>query len=226
MKDIRAILWDIDDTLLNFDAAEKAAIRACFAQFGLGECTDAMLLDYVRINKGYWARIERGEIDKKRALVARFEDFFASEGLPADCASSFNDAYQVRLGDTAVFNHGGYDAVRALHGHVRQYAVSNGTRVAQRRKLKNSGLDALLDGVFISEEVGAEKPDPAFFDYVFAHIGEAREESVIIGDSFTSDMQGGNNAGIRCWWYNPAGKPCGGVTIDREIRDLSELCSL
>ena len=130
----------------------------------------------------------------------------------------------MRLGDTAVFNRGAYEAVRSLRGHVKQYAVSNGTRVAQRRKLKNSGLDRLLDGVFISEEVGAEKPDPVFFDCVFARIGEAREETVIIGDSLTSDMLGGNNAGIRCWWYNPVGKPCGGATIDREIRDLSELC--
>ncbi|MBR4727941.1 MAG: HAD-IA family hydrolase, partial [Clostridia bacterium] len=115
------------------------------------------------------------------------------------------------------------EAVVSLRGRVKQYAVSNGMRTAQRRKLKNSGLDALLDGVFISEDVGVEKPDPAFFDYVFEHIAESRDETVIIGDSLTSDMLGGNNAGIRCWWYNPLGKPAGGLRIDREIRDLSGL---
>ena len=76
MADIKAILWDIDDTLLNFAAAEKAAIRACFARFDLGECADDMLARYSHINLGYWEKIERGEIDKRRALVARFEDFF------------------------------------------------------------------------------------------------------------------------------------------------------
>ncbi|MBR4442670.1 MAG: YjjG family noncanonical pyrimidine nucleotidase [Clostridia bacterium] len=223
IKEIRAILWDVDGTLLNFAAAEKAAIRACFRRFGLGECTDAMLSRYSLINKGYWERIERGEIDKGRALVARFEDFFAGEGLVTDCAPAFNSDYQISLGDTVVFERGAREAVVSLRGRVKQYAVSNGTRTAQRRKLKNSGLDALLDGVFISEDVGVEKPDPAFFDYVFEHIAESRDETVIIGDSLTSDMLGGNNAGIRCWWYNPLGKPAGGLRIDREIRDLSGL---
>ena len=225
MENIRAVLWDVDGTLLNFLAAEKAAIRECFRRFDLGECTDAMLARYSTINRGYWEKIERGEIGKPRALVARFEDFFSGEGLPTGCAEAFNDEYQVRLGDTVVFEHGAREAVEALLGRVKQYAVTNGTATAQRRKLKNSGLDKLLDGVFISEDIGVEKPDAAFFDYVFCHIDAARDETVIIGDSLTSDMLGGNNAGIRCWWYNPAGKANGGVAVDREIRDLSELAA-
>lgn len=223
MENIRAVLWDVDGTLLNFLAAEKAAIRECFRRFKLGECPDDMLARYSAINRGYWEKIERGEIGKSRALVARFEDFFAGEGLPTGCAEAFNDEYQVRLGDTVVFERGAREAVEALRGRVKQYAVTNGTATAQRRKLKNSGLDKLLDGVFISEDIGVEKPDAAFFDDVFRHIVAARDETVIIGDSLTSDMLGGNNAGIRCWWYNPGGKPRGDVRIDRELRDLSEL---
>ncbi|MBR3503201.1 MAG: YjjG family noncanonical pyrimidine nucleotidase [Clostridia bacterium] len=223
---ITAVLWDVDGTLLDFQAAEKTAIRACFAAFGLGECDDAMLRRYIEINLGYWKRIERGEIGKGRALVARFEDLFGEYGLPAGAAPAFNDEYQIRLGDTVAFEPGALEAVTALHGAVKQYAVSNGTRVAQRRKLKNSGLDELLDGVFISEEIGAEKPDGAFFDHVFSHIDAPRAETVIIGDSLTSDMLGGERAGIRRWWYNPQGLAPKGPSIDRDIRDLADIPAL
>ena len=113
---ISAILWDIDGTLLNFPAAEEAALHACFEKFGLGECTPEMLKDYSAINLSYWKRIERGEIGKGRALVARYEDFFARYGLPVERAAAFNDEYQVRLGDTVVFEHGAYEAVAVLRG--------------------------------------------------------------------------------------------------------------
>ena len=220
---ISAILWDIDGTLLNFPAAEEAAINACFGKFNLGECTKDMLRRYAAINLGYWKMIERGEIDKGRALVARFEDFFSEYGLDVSVASAFNDEYQIRLGDTVVFEHGAYDAVASLKGVVKQYAVTNGTRTAQRRKLKNSGLDRLLDGVFISEEIGAEKPGEAFFDHVFSHIDAPREETVIIGDSLTSDMLGGERAGIQCWFYSPQGGDTGGRIIHRVVRDLARV---
>lgn len=98
--------------------------------------------------------------------------------------------------------------VARLKGRVRQYAVTNGTRVAQERKLSRSGLDRMLDGVFISEIVGTEKPGAAFFDAVFSQIGPCcRDEVMIVGDSLTSDMQGGRSAGILCCWYNPLGEP-------------------
>ena len=223
---ISAILWDIDGTLLNFPAAEEAAINACFGKFNLGECTKDMLRRYAAINLGYWKMIERGEIDKGRALAARFEDFFAEYGLNVSVAAAFNDEYQIRLGDTVVFEHGAYDAVASLKGVVKQYAVTNGTRTAQRRKLKNSGLDRLLDGVFISEEIGAEKPGEAFFDFVFSHIDAPRAETVIIGDSLTSDMLGGERAGIRCCWDNPMNQPRGGTKIDWELKDLADMWTL
>ena len=217
---ISAVLWDIDGTLLNFPAAEEAAIHACFDRFNLGECTEDMLRRYSAINLGYWKKIERGEIDKGRALAARFEDFFSEYGLDVSVAAAFNDEYQIRLGDTVVFEHGALEAVAALRGVVKQYAVTNGTRTAQRRKLKNSGLDKLLDGVFISEEIGAEKPGEAFFDYVFDHIDAPRGETIIIGDSLTSDMLGGERAGIRCWFYSPQDGEHGEQIIHRVIRDL------
>lgn len=222
---IRVILWDVDGTLLNFPAAEKCAILACFARFGLGECTDAMLADYSEINRKYWKMLERGELTKPQVLEGRFYEFFGKYGLNTAVVPAFNREYQVRLGDTVVFNDDAYALVQRLAGRVKQYAVTNGTRVAQERKLRASGLDALLDGVFISELVGAEKPMQGFFDAVFTAIEQyAKDEMLIVGDSLTSDMRGGNNAGIRCCWYNPEAQP-GDVSlrIDHEIRDLREV---
>lgn len=216
------LLWDVDGTLLDFIAAEKAAVQTLFREFGLGECTDEMVECYSRINKEYWERLERGELSKPEILVRRFADFFASEGLDASKAPEFNEQYQVRLGDTVVFCDDSYELLSSLRGRVKQYAVSNGTVVAQTRKLRRSGFDRLLDGVFLSEELGYEKPATEFFDRVFAAIGEPdRERVLIVGDSLTSDITGGNRAGIRTCWYNPKGEPnLTAAHADYEIRDL------
>lgn len=216
------LLWDVDGTLLDFIAAEKAAVQTLFREFGLGECTDEMVERYSHINKEYWERLERGELSKPEILVRRFADFFASEGLDASKAPEFNEQYQVRLGDTVVFCDDSYELLSSLRGRVKQYAVSNGTVVAQTRKLRRSGFDRLLDGVFLSEELGYEKPATEFFDRVFAAIGEPdRERVLIVGDSLTSDITGGNRAGIRTCWYNPKGEPnLTAAQADYEIRDL------
>ena len=222
---IKVVLWDIDGTLLSFKLAERAAIGACFAKFGLGALTDEMLADYSAINARYWKRLELGELTKPEVLRGRFEEFFTAYGLDTSCVDAFNAEYQVRLGETVVFNDNGKELVESLRGKVLQYAVTNGTLVAQRGKLKNSGLDQLLDGVFISDVIGIEKPGIGFFDAVFSEIGHfAPEEVLIVGDSLTSDIRGGNNAGILCGWYNPKGEPVpDGFRVDYDIRNLNEL---
>lgn len=219
---IKAILWDIDGTLLDFLKSEDHGIRTCFQEFGLGECTDEMLARYSAINRKWWEKLERGECTKSEVLVGRYREFFASEGINCNEVEAFNDAYQIHLGDKAFFHDGGEEAVHALTGRYLQYAVTNGTAVAQERKLQKSGLDQLLDGIFISEKLGFEKPDVRFFDAVFAAIPCKKEECIIIGDSLTSDMQGGINAGIEHWWYNPKDLPAD-RKVDRIIRHLSEI---
>lgn len=224
-KTIKVILWDIDGTLLNFQMAETYAIRKCFEIFELGVCTDEMLARYSVINRGFWERLERGELTREQVLRGRFAEFFASEGICFDKVDDFNAEYQIRLGDKVFFNDNAYELVKDLKKHVKQYAVTNGTRIAQDRKLKLSGLEELLDGVFISEVLGVDKPNPAFFEKVWETIGTYEADTVaIIGDSLTSDMQGGNYAGIQCWWYNPFGKKSEAqLRIDRELHDLQEL---
>ena len=222
---IKVILWDIDATLLDFLAAEKAAIRFCFSKYNLGECTDEMLARYSVINKKYWEMLERGEMSKADILVNRFREFFASEGIETDCEKEFNDSYQVALGDTICFRDNGYELVKKLQGRYRQFVVTNGTFVAQERKLRKSGIGELVEEAFISDLIGFEKPSIEFFDHVFEKIGEYdKNEVLIIGDSLTSDMQGGNNAGIVCCWYNPNHlENTKNVKIDYEIEDLWQL---
>lgn len=222
---IHTILWDIDGTLLDFLAAEKAAIRGCFEKFGLGECSDQLIARYSALNHSYWQRLERGEITKAQVLVGRFEEFFTAEGIDAALAAPFNDLYQQLLGETVCFMDGSDQLIAQLRGKVRQYAVTNGTRVAQKKKLAKSGLGELFDGVFISEQVGAEKPSPVFFDHVFAHIGPVKKEEVlIVGDSLTSDMKGGLLAGIPCCWYNPKNLPAPeDMKLDYVIQDLNQV---
>ena len=225
---IQTILWDVDATLLDFIAAEKAAILKLFRQFHLGECTEEMLQRYANINRGYWERLERGELTRDQVLVGRFQEFFEKEELDVSAAPAFNEAYQSSLGDTIVYRDDSYHIIKSLRGKVKQYVVSNGTIVAQEKKLRLSGLGELMDGVFLSEELGVEKPNKAFFDKVFKEIGDMdRDPVLIVGDSLTSDIRGGNNAGIRTCWYNPGNAALiEGVHVDYEITDLHEVYDL
>ncbi|MBQ8632388.1 MAG: YjjG family noncanonical pyrimidine nucleotidase [Lachnospiraceae bacterium] len=224
----KVILWDVDATLLNFEKAEEAGIRGCFEKYNLGECTDEMLENYKVINRGYWQAMERGEIEKPVLLVKRFEDFLNAYGLDSSVAAGFNELYQILLGETVVFYENALETVQALKGKVLQCAVTNGTKVAQDGKLRNSGLDKEFDHVFISEVVGIEKPNKGFFDAVFAEIGSFdKDEVLIVGDSLTSDIQGGVNAGIKTCWFNPKGvENTSKLKPDYVIKDIGEVSEI
>ena len=222
---ITDILWDVDGTLLDFSAAERAAIRSLFSEFGLGVCTGEMLARYSRINVLFWQRLERNELAKSQVLLGRFEQFFGEYGIDPQLAPSFNKKYQLRLGDTIVFRDDSLNVVRSLKGRVRQYVVSNGTVAAQTKKLERSKLGELMDRVFLSEELGIEKPNSGFFEKVFDVIRPVDRSTVmIVGDSLTSDIQGGMNAGIKTCWYNPGRKQLPDqYRADYVIADLREL---
>lgn len=225
---LKVILWDVDGTLLDFHKAEAAAIRTLFQKHNLGICTDEMLADYSTINKVYWQRLERGEMTKPEILIGRFREFFGKYNLNTECASDFNADYQLALGDTVHFFPGALETVTALKGKVLQCATTNGTAIAQHKKLAVSGLDQIFDEIFISDEVGFEKPSISFFDAVWAKIGKFEPgEVMIVGDSLTSDIKGGSNAGIRTCWFNPSGTPLPpDLQIDYDIRCISEVLKL
>lgn len=221
-SEIKIVLWDVDGTILNFYEAQKNAVRACFDKFMLGECTDEMLRDYDGINHRYWMALERGELTKSEVLRGRFTEFFSKYGLNTEVVDEFNEEYQIRLGDTICFADGVKDVIEEFKRRgVIQFAVTNGTKKAQVRKLSLSGLDRIFDGIFISEDIGSEKPNPLFFEPVLAKAKELipdvrLQDMVIIGDSLTSDMRLGNNVGIRTCWYDEKASGRSAEEVSRE----------
>ena len=204
MAKYKYLLWDIDGTIINFELAERAAIRSLFKRFKLGDCSDEMLMYYSQINKRYWQLMESGKIKKDKMLVERFIEFFSNKGINADIAAEFNKEYQIALCDTIVFNDDAIDIIKHQRKTCKIVIVTNGTEVVQEKKLERSGLNDIADNVFISELVGFEKPNIKFFEKVILEVGiKDLKEALIIGDSLTSDIQGGHNIGIDTCWYNP-----------------------
>lgn len=202
------LLWDIDQTILNFSAAENASIKALFKQYNLGICTDEMVDVYSKINDKYWQALERGEMTKPEILVGRFVEFFKTYGIDTSIATCFNDAYQQILGDTIVFRDNSYEILKELSSEYVLCAITNGTLEAQTKKLENSGLNKIFgEKVFISDQIGIEKPNIGFFNAVFSKLNiKDKSQVLVIGDSLTSDIRGAINAGVDSVWYNPFGK--------------------
>lgn len=223
------LLWDLDMTLLNFRLAERHALRRAFGTFGLGPCTDGMLDAYSRINRLYWEALERREITRPELIRGRFHDFFREAGIRFDRYEAFDVEYEARLSDRIFYMDHCVETLEALRDlGVRQYVVTNGNVPVQKARLRKSGLDRLFDAVFISGELGAEKPSRAFFEAVRERVGPLEKETtLIIGDSLTGDILGGIHAGIRTCWYNPERKRnTKKIPADYEIRDLREVLSL
>ncbi len=218
------ILWDVDQTLLDFKKSESYAVRFCFQKFGK-EASDETVAVYSAINERFWKQIEKGEINKKEALVERFRTLFKEIGEEDIEALAFQKEYADALGSVYYFQDDSYELLKKLKEKYRQYLVTNGVTFTQMKKLRLSGLEKLVDGIFVSEQIGAPKPQKEFFERCFSKIpGFLRERTIIVGDSLSSDMKGGNNAGIATCWYNPAGlENHSDVSIDYEIRNLKEI---
>ena len=227
-KVYKYLLWDIDGTVLNFLASEAYAIRHLFKKYNLGECDDEKLRLYSDINVKYWQKLERGELTKKEILVGRFRDFFEITGVDVSLAEEFNKDYQETLGEYIEFVDNAEDILISQKGRYTLVAVTNGTKVAQEKKLRLSGLTHVFDAIFISENVGAEKPEKKFFDFVFKELGITdKKEALIIGDSLTSDMLGGYLAGIDTCWFNPSHKiNTLDFSVTYEIDDLEKLTEI
>ena len=201
---IQTILWDIDGTILNFHRSAENSLKNTFKKFGYGEITDELLHTYEEINDVYWCKLEKGEITKEKLLVERFVEFFTKIGVETTRVVEFNQAYLNGLLDTVVFMPEAYETVKKLHPEYKQYIVTNGVKELQRKKIAKAHIEEFFDGIFISDEIGYEKPHIEFFNYVFDRIPTKNpDEVIIIGDSLTSDIAGGIRAGIHTCWYHP-----------------------
>ncbi len=225
MGKFTTIFWDLDQTILDFAKSQDYALRYAFRQFGLETEAETVSL-YAAINDTYWKRMERGEITKDEVLWGRFVTLFERMGIVDIQLETFGDIYQDALGDVFFFQDEADKLIMQLKERgFRQYIVTNGVNKTQAKKVRLSGLDQMVDGVFVSELIGYPKPRKEYFDACFEQLaGITREECILVGDSITSDMQGGINAGIAVCWYNPDRQSnYSGLAIDYEIQDLHEL---
>lgn len=220
------VLFDLDNTILDFSAAERQALSRTLTERGV-EPTAERLARYAQINIRFWEGLEDGRLTREQVLVGRFEAFFRELGIQLDGAE-VNARYEELLHEGHWFMPGAEELLLALQGRQRLFLVSNGIASVQYSRLNSAGITERFEKIFISEELGADKPSRAFFDRSFAMIEDFDPaRAVIVGDSLTSDIRGGLNAGIHTCWYNPAGKPGrADIVPEWEIRDLSELPEL
>ena len=223
---VKTIFFDLDDTLLDFGAAERAAITKTFREVGL-EPTEALIRRYSELNQLQWECFERGEITRDTVLVRRFSLLLQELGSPLD-AVVCEDIYRGHLSEGHYFVEGAPELLDYLAPKYDLYLASNGVAATQYSRLASAGIGRYFREIFISERMGGDKPAKEFFDLCFEKIGNVnREETVIIGDSLTSDIRGGNNAGIETCWFNPQGKErIEGILVDYEVRSLKEIPAL
>ena len=220
------LLFDADNTLFDFDQAERNAHLLLCRAHGLAFSEEGYQL-YHKCNADLWRDFDRGLCTKEYLLVERFRRYLAITGERAD-TEALNRDHLRALGEGAMLLPGAEELCRVLSRDHRLYLLTNAVASVQKARFANSAIAPYFQGAFISEEVGVGKPDPAYFDYVFHAVpGLARDNALVIGDSLTSDIQGANNAGLPCCWFNPKGQPRPqGLRIDYEIRALEELYAI
>ena len=194
------VLLDLDNTILDFHRTEREAIEKTLSNFGL-EPTEEIIKMYKAFNRKCWEALERGEMTRDEVLFGRFEFLFSSLGKSVS-PEEVQHFYERRLSEGAYYIDGAEDMLKELQGKYKLYIASNGTAFVQDRRIAASGVAKYFDGIFISERIGANKPSVSFFDGCFEKMeNKERDKTVIVGDTLSSDILGGINAGIHTVHY-------------------------
>ena len=220
------LVFDADNTLFDFDAAEKNAHRQVCGKHRLAFTEEGYAL-YRRCNAQLWQDFDRGLCSKEFLLTERFRRYLSLTGETGD-PEAMNRDHLRALGESAVLLPGAEALCRRLAAGHELYLVTNAVESVQRARFERSAIRPYFRDVFISEAIGCGKPSPAYFAYVLRAVpGLTAENGLVIGDSLTSDIQGANNAGLACCWFNPKGLPRpDGLRIDYEVRTLEEIADL
>ena len=223
---IECLFLDLDDTILDFHKAEKIAISKTFREFGI-EPTEEVLARYSVINKECWHKLELGIWEREQVLVKRFELLFGEYGIVCD-GTKVARAYEKNLSIGHYFLPGAEEAVDALSKKYRLFLASNGTASVQQGRMTSANLYRFFERVFVSQELGTNKPAKEFFERATAQIpGYDPSRAMMVGDSLTSDILGGINAGMKTCWVNPNHHPANPeIPADYEIESLSQLEAL
>lgn len=222
------LLFDADNTILDFDKAEEQALRRAFLQYDL-HYDEVVLTCYRRNNIKQWQLYESGIIkDKSEVLISRFVETFKELNLSTDCKRTA-DLYEQYLHEGFFVIYNAEEVLKKLKDlECKLYIVTNGVLSIQNSRMKGSGMDKYFIKRFVSEEIGVPKPSKAYFDYCFANIaGFNKSKTLIIGDSLTSDVQGGINAGVDTCWYNPKSfVNSSSITPTYEISNLEQVLDI
>ena len=226
----RYLLFDADDTLFDFLKAEHQAIIETLRHFSLPDDEETIAL-YSRLNAALWLKFDHGEITRAKLLVQRFEELLEALGRDGIDPAQVNQCYMYALAKGHFPFPGAAELCRDLHGMGYELAIiTNGASIPQHGRLDNSPLRQYWKEIFISDDMGCQKPQPEYFDRVCEGMGispEDRKYALIIGDSLSSDIRGGLNAGIDTCWYNPRGKAADpSIPATYEVRNFEELRAL
>ena len=224
---VKDVLFDLDDTLFDFHADERVALERALSEVGV-PFTDEVRGRYSVINEAQWKALERGEISREQVKKRRFELLFEELQKPLEQGMQVAESYPKYLAETFHYMPGAPELLELLYGNYRMFLVSNGNLSVQEGRLAKSGIGRYFEGIYISEVLGAEKPSKLFFDRAFSDVEDFDPaQAVIVGDSLTSDMQGGIAAGIHTIWFNPYKKAAHpDIKVDYEIAKLRELPEL
>ena len=220
---IEFVFLDLDDTILDFHKAERLGIAKTFRQMGI-EPTEAVLQRYHTINQECWKQLEKGLMTRQEVLVQRFFRLFEELGVNADAALCAK-TYEKNLSEGHYFLPGAEEAVIRLSKQYRLFIASNGTASVQHGRLTSANLYRWFEKIFISQELGINKPDAKFFRLAFDQIPDFDpKKAIMVGDSLSSDIQGGINAGLTTCWVNPAHAPADpAIPADYEIENITQL---
>lgn len=219
------ILMDLDNTILDFDVAEKDSFRKIIESTGLNY-TDELLQQYKKINRSLWNRLEQGKLSKEVVLNTRFSEFFKLYDIQVD-GRNIEKRYRFYLDNSSSLIHNAEYTLTELKIIGKKiYSASNGVYSTQIKRLSNAGIIHLFDGHFISDKIKYEKPSPYFFDFCIKNICGVPDSSIImVGDSPTSDVQGAVNAGIdSCFYQHNKSVEC--AYAKYTIHDISELLDI
>ena len=218
---IKAIFIDIDGTLLDFEACVEESMRVGLTEKGI-EYKPEMLATFHRINDGLWRDLEKGKLTFEELLRIRWATIFEALGIDLD-GPEFEKYFRARLHESAIPMEGSFEMLEYLFGKYRLFAASNGPHEQQVQRLERAGMLRFFGEVFTSGKIGAEKPAKEFFEYCFDKIPDIEpEESLMLGDSLTSDMKGGADFGMKTIWLNLKDKEKP-EWVDYEIKSLLEI---
>ncbi|MBE7105320.1 noncanonical pyrimidine nucleotidase, YjjG family [Bacillus cereus] len=223
MKRYTTLLFDVDDTLLDFQKAEKTALHMLFEKKNI-PLTAEIESHYKKINKGLWDAFEEGKINRDEVVNTRFSTLFKEYGQEVD-GILFEENYRSYLEEGNQLIQGAFEFIQNNQSKYDLYIVTNGVSKTQDKRLRNAGLHPLFKDIFVSEDTGFQKPMKEYFDYVFERIPNfSAKKGLIIGDSLNADIKGGHLAGLDTCWFNPEKKlNNSGVVPTYEVRNFDEL---